>query len=383
MENVEEKMDDTTLDTATDNQETEQAQEEIPEELDGLPEDIAREAMQEASEMEPAEPKEDDDSQDADADSDTKHVSEAESVLNQPNYKVPYTRFKAEIDKKKDLEEKLAAYKEKYGDIPKENQPEFQQPPVPAAQQPAINQQPAATQPPVQQVPSMPKLDDNTMKQIDVAVRQQAMQMTGMTQEDLESMEYADDSEAKSSRWKAAMDIAKNNVYSAIRAEVAHRQQATAEFVQRHQAAVDGFNSYYRQEAEAPDFQDVQKYAMTERFNSLPEVDRQILSDAYVRVERNTASPQDIFVVQNYFSASKQDYRAQHPLPDKPAGAALAQKETKLKQAEKHPRSEQVDGTATTDGVAATPANLQHMLDTMKWDDIPKKYQDMLLGGSE
>ena len=76
----------------------------IPEELAGLPEDIARETMREASTPEPQAADPESEPQSADADSDTKPVSEDETVLNQPNYKVPYTRFKAEIDKKKSLE---------------------------------------------------------------------------------------------------------------------------------------------------------------------------------------------------------------------------------------------------------------------------------------
>lgn len=360
----------------------------IPEELAGLPEDIARETMREASTPEPQAADPESEPQSADADSDTKPVSEDETVLNQPNYKVPYTRFKEEIDKKKSLEEQLAAYKSQYGDLPKGNQqsPETQKASEPSIQPPVLT---TANQPPAPSVLSMPpiQLDDNTMTQINEAARQQAMQMTGMTKEDVDALEYADTSDTKAVRWKAAMDIAKNNIYSAIRTESARRQQVSMEFMRQHQAAVNGFNSFYKQESAEPDFSDVQKFATGEHFTSLSEVEQKILYDAYARVERNTASPQDIFIVQRYFSDAKQAYRSQHPLPTAanttaaPAASTLAQKESKLQQAEKHPRSEQVEGSATTDGTAVTPANLQHMLDTMKWDDIPKKYQDILLMG--
>ena len=376
--------------TATETAPAAESPEDIPEELAGLPEDIARETMREASTPESTATESDSEPQSADADSDTKPVSEDETVLNQPNYKVPYTRFKEEIDKKKSLEEQLAAYKKQYGDLPKGNQqsPETQKAPDnPAIKPPVLT---TTNQPPAQPVPPMPpiQLDDNAMAQINDAARQQAMQMTGMNQEDVDALEYADASDTKAVRWKAAMDIAKNNIYSAIRTESARRQQASMEFMRQHQAAVNGFNSFYKQESAEPDFSDVQKFATGEHFTSLPEVEQKILYDAYARVERNTASPQDIFIVQRYFSDAKQAYRSQHPLPiaantaaAAPAAATLAQKENKLQQAEKHPRSEQVEGSATTDGTAVTPANLQHMLDTMKWDDIPKKFQDILLMG--
>lgn len=50
------------------------------------------------------------------------------------------------------------------------------------------------------------------MAQINDAARQQAMQMTWHESEDVDALEYADASDTKAVRWKAAMDIAKNNI---------------------------------------------------------------------------------------------------------------------------------------------------------------------------
>ena len=47
---------------------------------------------------------------------------------------------------------------------------------------------------------------------------------------------------------------------------------------------------------------------------------------------------------------------------------------------EKHPKSEQIDGTATSQGGKVTVQKLEKMINTMPWDKIPDEYKKMLLG---
>jgi hypothetical protein len=108
MDNNDEKI---VVDEAQDAAEEQQEQKEaIPDELAGLSEDTAREIMQKAGQDESTEDEEEEqdeapDESHAEQDSDNK----PEEAAPLPNTKIPYARFKQEVDKRRQLEERLAA----------------------------------------------------------------------------------------------------------------------------------------------------------------------------------------------------------------------------------------------------------------------------------
>ena len=148
-----------------------------PEELNGLPDDVAKAAIDLAKEQESnvvGEQRADDDS--AGQTSVTKNVD----GIAQPNQKIPYNRFKQEVDKRHELEEALNAYKAKFGDIDAQHQ-------VP--EQPIQQAQPM--QEPVPPMPSTaqtPLINPESIKLINEAAQKQAMQMAGLTQDDFYSL---------------------------------------------------------------------------------------------------------------------------------------------------------------------------------------------------
>ena len=347
-------------DAAADTPAEEPPKDDIPEELDGLPEEIAREVMAEANGK-----AEDGNGQaegsDADQDSDNKPVDEQQKP--EPNQKIPYQRFKQQVDKANDLEAQLAAYRQKFGDI---------NAPAPAAQP-----QPQPQQAPVQQTaPQPPQLNfsPDAMAQIQNLVKQRAMQITGMTQDDVDSLEYADENDQRKGVWKNALRFAESDVYAGIRQAQMQRAQEVQRLMKEHEEVVASFNQYTEKEQASPEFQQIQAYATDAEHgypSKLSQADRNIIVDAYQRILRNTASAQDVFLVRNYYEQAKADYFAQKGKPQRPANKPTQQKA--------HPRSEQISGASSPDG-GVSVEQLKDMLVNKDWKDIPEKYRNMMLG---
>ena len=148
----------------------------IPKELDGLPEDIARDIMSRAE---------------------TKSAESAENVPPAPpetpktedsgETSVSYKRFKETLDQKNELAQQLAAYREKYGDM---------------SAQPQTPQQnfPQQTQQATPQQPRQPQLNAETMKQIDDVITQFAMEISGLSKEDVAGIDYLDDDDPRNEK---------------------------------------------------------------------------------------------------------------------------------------------------------------------------------------
>ena len=357
----------------------------IPAELDGISEDIAKSIMEEAGmSTEPEEGNgevQDDDTQQsatAEADSDTKHV--ADDVLDVPKTPIPYTRFKQVNDKLKAAEAELEKLrKERPTNVTDQK---------PAMDQPAKQvQQPQAVMTPQEPVTAGFKLPADVAAKIEEYAKQEAMRMSGLSKEDLDSLAYADDDDPNKVRWTTALTLSRNAITNSVIQAAQVQQQRQHAFMQQHQAMINDFNTFTAEQMQDANFEDVRKFAVDEYYKTKSPMEQQIVNAAWERVQRNTASPAEYLTVVNYFKEAKeafsrQDINAQATAETKANQPSLGKAKRKLAEANKLPRSQQIEGSAATDGKAVTIESLQHMLNTTPWDQIPDEYKQMLLSGT-
>lgn len=265
------------------------------------------------------------------------------------NVTIPYQRFKEVTDQKNETEKLLAAYRERFGDLNSAQN----QPPAPQFQPPSI--------------------DENFAKQIDTAINQRAMQMSGFTKEDVEGLDYLDDDDPKISRWNHAKRISEAAVYNEIANNQILQQQEMQRAAFLRNKTMTDYQNYVAQQQAADNFSAVQQFAENDFFNAQPEIDRQIIQESYARLTNNMASPADVMVVRDFFSRAKFAYENRQNKPP-------AQPKPKTKPAPNNfPRTNQINGM-TGSGGGVSQAALAEMLRTKKWNQIPPNYQKVLLG---
>jgi hypothetical protein len=337
-------------------QEPEEEKEPIPEELDGLPEEAAREVMAEAAKL---------DEEKAEPESEPQEIDDSQITKTQ---QIPYKRFKEKVDESNALKAELEAYKKQYGAL--NNQQPAQQEPQ-NFDQPAMMQSVMANNQP-QQVPQL-NLTPNVMRKIEELKKQEALRMSGLSQEDLDGMEYMEEDDPRKTQYQFALKMAENTVMSRIQqAQMEQMRQAEAT-LRAHDASVQEYNQFAKREMAEPDFQNVMKFAAEEYFFKRSPIEQQTLSEAYYRIERNVASPADVMLIKNYFTEAKNAYHGGH------SATKSKNPMSKVKQAGTFPRSQQVQGSSDND-TGVSVATLTKMLEEKPWDEIPKKYQKMLMG---
>lgn len=354
----------------------------IPAELDGISEDIAKSIMEEAgmsTEPEDEEGEMHDDgtqpSASADADSDTKHVAD-DDVLDMPKTSIPYPRFKQLNDKLKAAEAELEKLRK-------------EQPANPSGSSPT---QPAAATP--KPAPAMPqqgpvtagfKLTADVAAKIEEYAKQEAMRMSGLSKEDLDNLAYADDDDPNKVRWTTALTLSRNAITNSVIQAAQVQQQRQQAFIQQHQAMINDFNTFTSEQMKDENFENIRNFAIDEYYKTKSPMEQQIINAAWERVQRNTASPAEYLTVVNYFKEAKTAYAGKSGMPSlgkESTDASLSKAKKKVAEANKLPRSQQIEGSAATDGKAVTVESLQHLLDTTPWDKIPDEYKQMLLSGS-
>ena len=348
--------------TAIEETTTTEEQVETPSSLEGIDEETAREIMAQL-------PQEETDESAAEADSDTKQVSDSEQEVS--NKSIPYARFKEVNDKSKTY----AAENEQLKAELQRLKEQRQQPPAAtqATQAPAQTQHPPAEQ--QQQVRITPEFAAT----INNIAYEEALKMSGLTKEEVDVLEFADESDPKLQAWNAAKQFANTQTWNAVHREFENRRTQQAKVMEMHQQVIGDYTSFESEQMKQPDFEATKAYAVGEYFDQLSPLEQQAVRDAWTRVERKVCSPQDVMVVKNYYAQASNAYR-KNANQAQPPEQVLKQKNEKLKQMERHPRAEQVNGSNAPAGTV-TEAELEKMLEG-DWDKIPPDVQKMLLNGN-
>lgn len=337
---------------------------EIPEELEGVSREVALEVMREEGMISPknAEPTDDtnddeetgeqeEDNQDgqaADADSVTKQ--KAEKTDPQP---VPYKRF-SEINAAKTKAEadlaaamaKLAAYE--------------QQQKAPTA---TTEQAPQANQAPQQDYESL--FDAEARKRF-------AAEHNGREFDD----EFASSKDA--SDFALTRFELKQEVNQAM-----EQQQAQAHQAEEKQAVVNTAwqNMLTELSANNDDYQDIIKFALTDKFNASDDLTKQALMAADSRVKAGRPAAEDVILLRRYYAEAAEEFHAQSgeeqkqpvPVPKVPLG------QQKLEKMAAHPRVGNIKGTGDVGGF--TTAEATRMVNEMPWDKVPKAVKDWVMNG--
>ncbi len=324
---------------------------EVPPELEGIDDpELVKEIVAEAKNI-PAE----------EAEAEPKQETQKSDITT-----IPYPRFKEVMDEGKakdaeiaDLKKQIEAYKARQVQAPQAPPPQYQPPRAPQARPQMAN-------------PAPFQLTPENVQLINNAITEQAQAMAQLSKEDMDSLEYMEDDDPRKQRWEYAKEMARGNIFSRIREAQQAKLAQAQRFMQAHQQSVNDFNAYAQSQAKEADFEAVKDYAINEFFTNLPsQRDKEIITQAYARVEQNVASPEDMFLIKNYFAQAKAAYRAN--------ASAKPQKQTNSKEQTVFPRSTQVNGSGDASG-GVTIATLEKMLNEMPFDEIDPKYQKMLLG---
>lgn len=317
---------------------------EIPEEFAGLPPDIAKEFTLKWKKQQEQENKTDD--------------NKPEDVAEEKNGEVP----KAEPEKKeKTLEERIKALEEENARLRKEQQQ--QQIPKQQANKPAFQ--------PLQ----LNQIPVEVARKVRQKAKEMALKSVGITAQQLEDLEFEDGGADKKADYEAAYNIAQNNIITSINNELAARYQREQAFLQAHEANMKAFKEYEAEQMKDANFEAIKNYAINDFFEKQSSADQIMIRDAYARIERGVASPTDSYAVKKYFEEAKNAYNA----ITKPKENKQAKAVEKYKQAAKIPRADKLAGSSGT-GSESSVETAMRLMKTKKWEEIPVKYQNILLG---
>ena len=200
-----------------------------------------------------------------------------------------------------------------------------------------------------------------------------AMQMTGMSEQDVKDLEFATEDEEDLKRWRTAQEFAARQVQADIQKARQTQMTQAQEFQNMQIAAANDFQNFTAREMKEPDFQSVQDFASNRLFNVLPNNAQQIIATSYNKILNGTASPAEMMLIQNYFAQAKAIYRSQNN----------QQKSNKSnrKAAGKLPRADYLNDANTKNYNGLSARELEKIIDsTNDFDKLDPRIKKMFEG---
>ena len=318
-------------DSKTNSDVSDAVSDDIPDELKGIPEDTARQILNNSA----------DNSDTVVSNTDSSNSDSSDTSVADSSDAVSYQKFKDVVDQKASLESQLAAYKNKFGDL---------------------NPNPP---------PQNPRFNSDVIKQIDDTILQRALEISGFSKDDIANLDYLDDNDPRISLWNHAKRLSESSVYNDIIANHIAQQQEIQRLQFLQNQTVNAYNDFIAQKQAASNFDAVKNFATNEFFNSQSPVDKEIIADSFARLSQNRVTPADMMILRDFYSRAESAFNSKQ--------APVAPPPKPPKQMPQFPRTNQLQGSAGGDS-PVTEAQLKDMLLNKKWSEIPTRYQKLMLG---
>lgn len=231
------------------------------------------------------------------------------------------------------------------------------------------------------------KITPELSKAIEDMAFNRAVQMTGMTQDALDALEYAEDDDANKKQFETAKAIAKSAVMNDLNNRFMQMQQQAQAQAQQQQENIKDMQAFSQEIMQVDNYQDICNYATGEFIKTLPPAHQQAIRDAYIRADRGTNSVQDNMILRSFWKAGLNAYNNAHAMQTQPkqnqAAATNTEKiNNKMTQRNKMPRVAQLNSSGDANKNLWTLDKINSMIDKGQFNEIPREIVEQVMEGT-
>lgn len=231
------------------------------------------------------------------------------------------------------------------------------------------------------------KITPELSKAIEDMAFNRAVQMTGMTQDALDALEYAEDDDANKKQFETAKAIAKSAVMNDLNNRFMQMQQQAQAQAQQQQENIKDMQAFSQEIMQVDNYQDICNYATGEFIKTLPPAHQQAIRDAYIRADRGTNSVQDNMILRSFWKAGLNAYNNAHAMQTQPKQNQAAATDTekinnKMTQRNKMPRVAQLNSSGDANKNLWTLDKINSMIDKGQFNEIPREIVEQVMEGT-
>ena len=244
-----------------------------------------------------------------------------------------------------------------------------------ANNQPVNNQQQINQATPLSQIKITPQI----AKAMTQVVNQKAMEMAGLTQEDVDGLEYADEDDEKKIAYENAKQIARNDVTNYVTNALARQRQAQMQAQYEREQSIAATQNFISNIKKQDNYQALDSYITQDYFMTLNPQEQAVVRNSYQRLNSRNGTLTDNMIIKNFWNNGVNAYnnRAQQTVQANKANAL----NNKMTQRNKMPRVSSVPTSGKSKDGSWTIDRIKTAMNAGKWQEIPATVQKQILNG--
>lgn len=240
--------------------------------------------------------------------------------------------------------------------------------------------------PPQQQITSREDLFKNIKitpqiaKAMDEVTTKRAMEMTGMTKEDIEGLEYAEDGDEKKLAFENAKQLARNSVTNYVNNALIQQQQARINAQLEREQSIADTEHFIADIKKQNNYQMLDSYITQNYFTTLTPQEQTVVKNSYQRLNNRCGTLADNMIIKNFWNNGVNAYNSQAQA-NSPANQKVNAVNNKMTQRNKMPRVCSVPSAGSNKNEAWTLDRISTAINSGHWQQIPKDIQEQILLG--
>ena len=213
-----------------------------------------------------------------------------------------------------------------------------------------------------------------------------ALQISGMTKEEVEGLEYAEDGDANKVRFENAKAIARNSVLTDLNNRyVQMEQQRQRQIYEQQQSAAD-IQNFVKEIQSVENYQAVTDYVTKDYINTLPSMQQDVIRQAYLKADRGVSTIQDNMILRSFWNNGLSAYQKANNVSNQAQPSNNKAKADKINnnmtQRNKFPRVGQVrNSSGSAKNEIWTIDRCSQLVNSGQLDKIPANIKEQLMRG--
>lgn len=213
-----------------------------------------------------------------------------------------------------------------------------------------------------------------------------ALQISGMTKEEVDGLEYAEDGDTNKARFENAKSIAKNSVLTDLNNRYVQMEQQRQRQLYEQQQSVADIQSFVKEIQSVDNYQTIADYVTKDYINTLPQLQQNVIRQAYLKANNGTSTIQDNMILRNFWNNGLSAYQKANNTSNQAQPSNSKTKADKINnnmtQRNKFPRVGQVSNSSgSAKNEIWTIDRCSQLLNSGQFEKIPESIRQQLMRG--
>ena len=222
------------------------------------------------------------------------------------------------------------------------------------------------------------KITPELAQTINNLIQERAVKISGLNQDEIDALEYADDNDTNKMRYEQAKSMARNMVMQDVNNKYIELQNRMQYQQNMARTIADETQKFVNEIKGTENYQNIMNYATGEGLNKYSPYEQVAIREAYAKVNAGVGNVSDMMILRSFWNKSVIDFNSNNNVTTKDNTTKIKEQ---INKKNKMPRVSQLQGSGSNKGNIWTIDKIKDALNRGAIDEIPPNIQQQIEKG--